>query len=340
MIQSVSLWRFNLPFSREVATRKGRLRERHGLLLNWQTADSEHVWSEVSPLPAFSLESLEACEHQLKLFFSHQIEAIKHDPGSLADAVNALYPSVQFGLETGLLLTQSTLPKEFTRLKSALTSNINNPLDICALIDDDKTTEIPDNSPVAKVKVGRLTVGEDIERISRILETAGTTKLRLDANQSWSLKQAQHFFSNIDCDRIEYIEEPLALHADYSNWNQGVSFAWDETLREDNFNVEPLKGLTALVVKPMLSGLRTSLRWSETAEKLGLKLVISSAYETSLSLNFLYRLACALPDPQPPGLDTHQVFEFDMLEPIHFPCRHQQRSVFPSDQLSWLATYS
>lgn len=345
MIHSVSLWRFQVPFLRKLPIRDGELAQRQGLLIRWQTEAANTVWSEVSPLPTYGHESLAACEQQLKLFFAHQMDLIKRPSTQLEEALSELYPSVQFGLETGLLLTQAKRFNDLTLLN--LDNAAETRLPVCTLIDaNDRTScrgENKVNSPAIKVKVGRSAVADDIRHINAILENIDASQwLRLDANQSWSIAQAQTFFDGIACERIEYIEEPLAQRSSYQDWSRKLSvpFAWDEYLREPDTIVRPVKGLAALVVKPMLSGLGATLRFAEIANKLDLKLIISSAYETSITLNFLYRLAGALPNPQPPGLDTHQISQFDVLEQILFTARPSQKPLLTEDQLSWVATYS
>ncbi len=61
-----------------------------------------------------------------------------------------------------------------------------------------------------KFKVGRMSVGEDIKRVTRVREVVGSDfVIACDANQAWTLEQAIQFVRAADGLNIRWIEEPV-----------------------------------------------------------------------------------------------------------------------------------
>ena len=72
----------------------------------------------------------------------------------------------------------------------------------------------------------------------------------------------------------------------------------------------------AAVLKPMvLGGYAHTIRWAEEAAKLGMRASLSSLFETGIALSGLVRLASALPEDEPAGLDTYRFIERDVVIP-------------------------
>jgi O-succinylbenzoate synthase len=72
----------------------------------------------------------------------------------------------------------------------------------------------------------------------------------------------------------------------------------------------------AVVLKPtLLGGLSRTLRFAERASDLGMKPVISSAYETGIGTAALVALAAGVGEEAPAGLDTYRALAGDVLRP-------------------------
>ncbi|EEZ92597.1 MAG: Mandelate racemase/muconate lactonizing protein [Candidatus Parvarchaeum acidiphilum ARMAN-4] len=68
---------------------------------------------------------------------------------------------------------------------------------------------------VIKVKVG-LDLDNDIKRIQRIREEVGNSiKIVVDANQGYTLREAQVFLSKIEAFNISFLEQPVKF-SDYN----------------------------------------------------------------------------------------------------------------------------
>jgi len=335
MIKGITLWRYRIPLVAPLQLKSPHLNpltHREGIVLQWHHSKGI-TWSEVSPLPGFSKESLDEAESQLNQFLKSYIFQLRRacDLQSINPLINnKLYPSVRFGLEMGLMeLVQFNSEKNKKNLNIA-------GLITGELLDIERYSDYP----VIKVKVGRKPLKEDINNINNILQHINSNQLlRLDSNQSWTFKQAKQFFSEVSAKQIAFIEEPLKSNPaeleNYKYWSQEIKtpFAFDEQVQSPKFELTPVQGLSTLVIKPMLTGLQRALKIADQAKHLGINIVISSSYESSLSLNFLYRLSTHIQNSLPSGLDTFSQLKFDLIEPLALPCKYQKRPIFLEDNL-------
>jgi O-succinylbenzoate synthase len=76
----------------------------------------------------------------------------------------------------------------------------------------------------------------------------------------------------------------------------------------------------AVVLKPtLLGGISRSLRFASEAKALGIKVVVSSAYESGVGTGALVALAAMVGD-EPVGLDTYRRLADDVIEvPLDLP---------------------
>jgi O-succinylbenzoate synthase len=165
--------------------------------------------------------------------------------------------------------------------------------------------------------------------------------IRLDANRGWEFNDAVVVPSNVrDCG-IEYIEEPLRDTRRLTELFEktGLPYALDETLRATDRSVllasdsafdeeDPiadaaararhkiLRDACAWIVKPSLLGISpTEIALGLPLTSLSSKVVISSAFESSLGLVALANIAaCVNEEDIPAGLDTHRWFQNNLLD--------------------------
>ena len=163
-----------------------------------------------------------------------------------------------------------------------------------------------------KVKVGRLDLAQDIERVKQIKASVNDrASIRLDANRSWSLDQAVTFAKAVGSGDIEYIEEPTVKTKDHVAFYHatGMSYAWDESLSEQRLAEQD--GLAALVIKPACVGsiarVDEFVDWAKAHNK---QTVISSVFESDRVLEFYahYCLTQGL-ESMCHGLDTWRWFK-------------------------------
>ena len=301
-MRSAQVYRWQIPMDAGVVLRDRRLKTRDGLLVHLQQ-DSRQGWGEISPLPGFSLELLAEAETALLAWVNAWREG---KSPALPDI-----PSAAFGISCALAELDGTLPDAADYRAAPLCSG-----------DPDELFESLAAMPgekVAKVKVGLYEAVRDGMVVNLLLEAIPDLRLRLDANRAWTPLKAQQFAKYVNPDyrdRIAFLEEPCKTRDDSRAFAQetGIAIAWDESLREADFEFVAEPGVTAVVIKPTLTGSLDKVREQvAAAHALGLTVVISSSIESSLGLTQLARIAAWLTPQTIPGLDTLNLMQSQLV---------------------------
>ena len=172
---------------------------------------------------------------------------------------------------------------------------------------------------VAKIKVGLYEAVRDGMVANLLLEAIPDLHLRLDANRAWTPLKAQQFAKYVNPayrSRIAFLEEPCKTRDDSRAFARetGIAIAWDESLREDDFEFIAEPGVSAVVIKPTLTGSLAKVREQvAAAHASGLTAVISSSIESSLGLTQLARIAAWLTPNTIPGLDTLNLMQAQLI---------------------------
>ncbi len=292
-MRRAQVYRWQIPMDAGVVLRNQRLKTRDGLLVHLQE-DGREGFGEISPLPGFSRESLADAQAAL-LAWASAWQTGDNPPFSAL-------PSVAFGTSCALAEVQGELP-EAADYRAALlcTGDPDELIPALAALPGEK---------VAKVKVGLYEAVRDGMVVNLLLEAIPDLQLRLDANRAWTPLKAQQFAKYIKPEnrpRIAFLEEPCKTRDDSRAFARetGIAIAWDESLREADFQFAAEPGLRAVVIKPTLTGSLDTVRAQvDAAHALGLTAVISSSIESSLGLTQLARVAAWLTPGTIPGLDT------------------------------------
>ena len=310
------LFRYRLPLRRPLSLLGTQHAHREGLLLRLEDPEGYVGWGEVAPLPGLHRESLAICRQQLATVL------VSHNKPTPSTA-----PSVRFGVDMAqrMLQAKRTHPTlqawvhpRALRLpvNGLLTESEGDFKEAC------KRLSISGFRAV-KVKLGQGTVEQAIKRVEAVRTALGSkVELRVDANRAWSWKQACRFAQGVQDADIAYCEEPLqdierlaALHE-----LTGLPLALDETLWQcPQWLTSSFPGLRALIVKPTVCGpWEASLRWMDYAQRHGLKVVFSSAFESGLGLLGIAVSALVdSPSLTPCGFDTYHWLAEDILtEPL------------------------
>jgi len=178
-----------------------------------------------------------------------------------------------------------------------------------------------------KLKVGCMSsVEEEPGRIAAVRSALGTAaRLRLDANEAWTLEQAQAVLTTCAGYDIQYIEQPLSRH-DLRAMRQlrqavTIPIAADEAVGDlaSARIVIAAQAADILVIKPQLcGGLRNAQRIIQAAEQRGVQCVITTTIESGISLVAALHLAAASPQVTLAcGLATAHLLADDLvLEPL------------------------
>ncbi|AFJ46391.1 o-succinylbenzoate synthase [Shimwellia blattae] len=303
-MRRAQIWRYNLPMDAGVILRERRLKVREGLIL-CLTENGQQGWGEIAPLPGFSAETADDAQVEL-------VGWAQHWQAGETLACPAL-PSVAFGTSCALAELSGQLPAAADYRAAPLCTG--DPDELFALLE-----QIP-GEKVAKIKVGLWEAVRDGMVANLLLEALPDLRLRLDANRSWTPLKAAQFAKYVDPayrGRIAFIEEPCRTREDSLAFSQqtGIAIAWDESVREPDFVFEKQPGVSALVIKPTLTGSLDKVQQQiAAAHRLGMQAVISSAIESSLGLTQLARLAAWLTPGTLPGLDTLSLMQAQVIRP-------------------------
>ncbi|HEY4254997.1 MAG TPA: enolase C-terminal domain-like protein [Chlamydiales bacterium] len=197
-------------------------------------------------------------------------------------SIAPLLPSVRFGFECLL----HPIPNSFSLQVNALQS-------------------LRPGFSCLKLKLGHLSIEEALALLRQIPETV---RLRLDFNQKWPLEKLLKFTSYFSTERFEYLEEPTEKWIDLLTFATKTLFpiALDESIPHHPYRELP--SLKALIVKPTILG------HIPHCPK-GVKLVISSAFESGVGLLHLARLALQFGPNETHGFDPYSHFLHDVCLP-------------------------
>ncbi len=331
-----NIYRYSLPLTGSLPLRERTIERRDGILVRLIAESGACGWGEAAPLPGFSKESLDEVSAQLpavapRLHDTAIPEGIELLDGGFEHLLGEfpLAASARFALEMAIInllaAERSVIPARLLTANPRETIRINGLLINRAEKVTEETRAFQRQGYRAiKLKVGRNDMKEDLDTVGNVIHELDTrTHLRLDANRTWTEQQALIFARSLRDFNIEYIEEPLQdasalprfiqkLHTEGIN----LPIAIDETLLDiEPAGLEEFAGCTAMIVKPtLLGGVERAAAFARAARKPGLRTIITSSFESSLTLAFLTQLTAAFGSPNiAAGLGTADWLEKDLL---------------------------
>ena len=172
---------------------------------------------------------------------------------------------------------------------------LNSPADIERIVDSFPGVQ------TFKVKAGD-SLPEDIARLAKVRSLRPKAKLRIDVNGNWSVQEAitslRAIYENIG--PLEYAEQPCATVEELRELKEklvvDIRIAGDEVLRKsaDPFAVELSGAIDVLMLKVQpLGGIS---RAHKLAEHHKLPVVVSSALESAVGINYGLQLAASFPE--------------------------------------------
>ena len=324
-----SLLSYVLPLRAPLTLKGVEHHERRGCLLKIEDENGNVGWGDCAPLSGFSHETIDEAMVQLhevaQWFSKQQLSGSWADVNSdMFTAIEDLgvYPSVRYAVELAVLDLASRIIEK--PLPYLLHPDPAVSLPINALITSEEgdalrervTGLLEKGYKAFKIKVGRLSPGVDAERVRTVRDLVGKdVEIRCDANQSWSIHQATEFAEATYGYRIAYVEEPLRIP-------EKMSLLWIDTqlpvaLDESLIGLPSLEGksyASAVVLKPtILGGIIRTLELADEARRLGMRAVVSSAFESGVGMRGNIALAVAT-GGEPAGLDPYNLLEHDVLE--------------------------
>ena len=329
ILDSIKLYRYNLPLVKPLQLKDDKIDKRQGYILELISDTNIKSYSEIAPLPNFSKETMFDVIKEIKFFKQEFLR--KQIPPDILAKLKYYTPSVRFGIESAFL--QLTAQSKELTLIDLLNPNAKHTLIVNALLTGTqkeilyRAQELSRKGFQAfKIKIGRLPLDVETSMIHDVRKIVGEKALiRLDANRSFNLKTAIDLYEQIKTADIDYIEEPFQsfdiLKKYLSEPICEMPIALDESLTE--ISVESLNSmfaLKAIVLKPMMIGYTDTMMYAKKAFALGIKPVISSSFETSIGSHILASMAAIIDTTIPIGLDTLSWFQEDIVDnPLQYP---------------------
>ena len=146
-----------------------------------------------------------------------------------------------------------------------------------------------------KVKVG-TDASEDLHRLEIVRILRPNATIRVDVNGLWSVDEAEKFINSIG--DVEYVEQPCATIEELRELKKrvDVKIVGDEVLRKakDPFNMDLSGAVDYLMLKVQpIGGIK---RAHKLAEHHNLPVVVSSALESAVGINYGLILAASFED--------------------------------------------
>ncbi|MBL7179456.1 MAG: o-succinylbenzoate synthase [Desulfobacterales bacterium] len=346
-VVEITIYRFRLKLKRPLKINTAVLNFREGFVIRMADDSRSCGWGEVCPLIEFSRENTTQAGNELadlpSLLTGRGIPLeIESLDGGFEDWLGGFNfsASVRFGVESAVLnLMAASRRQGLHRLLdegAAAAIAVNGLLTgTREQVEERANALFKKGYRAFKLKVGRMPMDEDIDRIAGVRKIIGPDALlRLDANRAWSINETLKFMDLAVKFNVDYIEEPvegfIPLQKMIHEYPLPIGVALDESLLEISPQEVPrLPSLRAVVIKPMLLGFEQAVRYSRAATRMGITPVISSAFESSLGVLTLASMAAATTGGRTPvGLDTLDWLEDDLLEP---PLRVRSGNIFLSD---------
>jgi len=274
------------------------LPKRDGLILRYGLA-APYLWSEASPLPGFSTESLD--------------DILTAPLSSIPESL----PSLRFALD-GLRFQQSGLPERFSEVP------------VNALIpsgDIPSMRSAADAAIAAGYRTLKVKIGRDIESELEFLSTLAALhphlRFRLDANARFTLRQATDLLPRLASVNPEYLEQPVASTDDLIALarHSPIPIAADESVRtpDDAKRLLADGAVRVLILKPMMIGYWSDvIRIMESAYAKNVACVVTTSLESGVGR----RLTAMFTSTYAPlihahGLATGFIHDIDLLRDDH-----------------------
>ncbi|MCO4795101.1 MAG: hypothetical protein KC493_15395 [Bacteriovoracaceae bacterium] len=268
--------KFKLQTKKPLPLPNGELQVREGYYVIWKGHKAE-----LSPLTSLSGESLKLAFEELQDYENllnslPEIDSINWSKPFLGHELKLpLYNSVLFCLESLLMAKY---------YNHAGKINVNT---LISCNENEKFQSLYKKGyKTFKIKIAKY----DFELETKFLDSLPSDiKLRLDANQNLNKKLLNYLEDSHFVEQIEYLEEPFKELEEYKQLT--IPFALDESRHKwEYFKGSSL--LKAIISKPSIKdSISGTYKLAKELSEQNIKVVVSSAYDSPVALNYLSALA-------------------------------------------------
>ncbi len=324
MINNLNFYPYKLNFSSVLKTSKEDFNIREGLLLRLTSDTNKFYWGDVTPLPSFGTETFTEAKEEVKTL----IPVFENtDLPEIFNLVNSFrlfqFPALKFGIEQAIInfsfdsnfkpVTEQFVHTNLEIATSALlgSNSIKNGF-------DEFSELLKKGIKTFKIKIGRNNFNKDLEYIKNIRELGSNFKIRLDANASWSLREAKKFIPMLRKYDIEFIEQPVKTLKDLYELAKfsEVPIAVDESVTDYKTAVKIIESgkFNFIVLKPVVLGsIFDSLKLINLANSKKINAIVSSSFESMLGKSILFLLAAQANHNFAHGLIANKIFDKDLF---------------------------
>jgi O-succinylbenzoate synthase len=320
---------FNYSFKRPLPFKKLKIKEKRGVFLTLTDQKNRIGIGELSPFKGLSKKKLPQLQSQLEKVLPELIETefdlknidITKPFFNLFPTIEQLDSHVIFCIEGALLSwLEKSHPTFFQTLFNFKDLNFSLPYNGLYLPEDSSLEDVVEQwtgerLSTIKIKIGNIPLKNSLDLIWNISRLSKEKfKLRLDANKSFTLEEFNFFIKNLPHKNIEYIEDPLkdlSLIKDHP-LDSKISLALDEDLLL--YKDHNLPSVKAWILKPsIIGGYSKTFEFIEQSHRKSILAVVSSCFESNLSLRYLAITARYqnLYQKTPCGLNTFNYLEND-----------------------------
>lgn len=300
-------YKYQLPFQSPLQNSKKTFKNRAGFILEY-TDKKVHCLAEAAPLPGYSLESL----HEVEQFLFQHKDVIQstlsaEDP---VDSLNQFFKqsdkplaSAQFGLDS--LAYQVAASRKKQSLQQYLFTDPKQNIPVNALISlysenlfDRIKKHLTEGFNTIKFKIG-ISFSDEFKTLQKIRAEFPDLTIRVDANQSWSIDEAQEHCVRLSTLNIEYCEEPL-----FNNTPKNLEtlsracdlpLALDESIIKKSYWPNLLPFTSYIILKPMLLGkIKTIFETKRFADTHDNKTIFTTSLESAIGRKITAVLASGL----------------------------------------------
>ena len=328
-LKITNYFRYSFPFTSPFTTSTNTYSNRDGFIIQLKDEHNKTGFGEAAPLEGFGEESLAQAESSIgklndfldttsfkNLYDLNRLLLENDFSYSVISAVT--FAVVQIVFKDHKSRTQFLSDYNFT--DKTYLNGVVGFYDIDEVIN--RVRKLHNSGyKVIKLKVGRQNIEDDLNILEHISLEFPLVKLRLDANGAWDHNSAKQNLQLLAKYNLEYIEEPIHgidnlmnLAEEIAN-ESNVNLAIDESLISltDIYRILTQSKIKNIVVKPSLfGGIINLLDLNKSALKNGKKIIISSAFETSLGRMQNAFIASLINNNCTHGIDTSEFLQNDI----------------------------
>lgn len=326
-----------LLFRFEAGTSRGVMRTRDVYWIKvHRKGDLDQVgWGEAAPLTGLSPEYGPDFEAQLAGVLQQanardwdlEEESCLHQ---VRELVPFSFPSIRFGLETGLLdLINGGIKRILTN--AFFDQGIAIPINGLIWMGTKEFMlqqihqKLGEGYSCLKMKIGAIDFDQELELLQFIRQQKNATELtlRVDANGAFSVQEALSKLKQLQAFDLHSIEQPIQV----GQWEtmrelvqqSPVPIALDEELIGRSNKEEVLSFIKPqfIILKPSLvGGILETREWIRLAEDMGIGWWMTSALESAIGLNAISQLTSTYLTSLPQGLGTGKLYDNNLTSPL------------------------